>query len=284
VSRIPANSQPAGERNIDVGDGVHLHVVSSGVGAPLMVVHGFTGSTVTWEPLREALAARFTIHAVDLPGHGRSGAPRDPERHRLARLASDLSSILGALGLERAAVLGYSLGGRAALRLALDHPDRVAALVLESVSPGIVDPVERAERLEADAALADAIERAGIVAFVDRWERLPLWTSQTALPAPTRAALRAQRLTNQAHGLAASLRGAGPAADPPVLERLAGIDTPTLLIAGALDPKYVALGRLMERAIPRARLSIVDGAGHAVHLERPAAFATLVADFLGAVR
>ena len=271
-------------RDIDVGDGLHLHIVSAGAGAPLVLLHGFTGSATTWAPLRDALGDRVATLAVDLPGHGASGAPSDPDRYALGSLAGDLTRVLDAFGVGRAAVLGYSLGARAALRFALDHPARVAAVVLESVSPGIVDAAERAARRASDAALADDIEREGIAAFVDRWERLPLWASQHALAPAARAELRAQRLANRPQGLANSLRGAGAAADAPVVERLATLRVPALLVAGALDAKYVAIGRMMEQTMPRAQLRVVANAGHAVHLEQPAAFAALVAEFLDAPR
>jgi 2-succinyl-6-hydroxy-2,4-cyclohexadiene-1-carboxylate synthase len=272
------------QHRVDVGDRLRMHVVSSGHGAALIALHGFTGSAETWTPLRDTLADRFTIHAVDLPGHGRSDAPEDPGRYALPRLADDLARVLDALDVETAAVLGYSLGARAALRFALKHPARVRALVLESVSPGIVDPAERAERRAADTALADDIEREGIAAFVDRWERLPLWTSQAALPDSVRASLRAQRLANEPSALANSLRGAGAAAAEPLVEHLATLGMPSLIIAGALDAKYVGFGRLMERSMPRARLALIEGAGHAAHLEQPEAFAALVAEFLDAAR
>ena len=272
------------EMDIDVGDGLQLHVVRSGSGPALLMLHGFTGSAATWAPLSEALGDRFATIAVDLPGHGASSAPADSARYALGRLAADLARVLDRLGVARAAVLGYSMGGRAALRFALDHPDRVTALVLESSSPGIADPAERGVRRGSDTALAEAIERDGVAAFVERWEALPLWATQRALPAAVRDKLRAQRLANTPRGLANSLRGAGAGAATDVTERLATLDVPTLLIVGARDAKYVALGRSMERVMPRARLVIVEDAGHAVHLERPAQFATLVAEFLGAGR
>ena len=270
-------------REIDVGDGLRLHVTRAGDGLPLVLLHGFTGSSETWDSLQRALASDAGAIAVDLTGHGRSGTPEDPARYALPRLADDLACVLDALSLHRAVVLGYSLGGRAALHLALRHPERVAALVLESASPGLVDPAERAARRAADAALADAIERDGVAAFVERWERLPLWASQATLPAETRAGLRAQRLRNHPRGLANSLRGAGAGVEPPVHERLGALDVPTLLIAGALDAKYVAIAESLERIMPRARGVVVPGAGHAVHLERPAAFAAAVRAFLTAV-
>ena len=269
--------------DVDAGDGLRLHAARAGEGAPLVLLHGFTGSGETWDALRAALAGqapRLTTIAVDLPGHGRSGAPDDPARYALDRVADDLARVLDALAVARAAVLGYSMGARAALHVALRHPGRVAALVLESASPGVDDPAERAARRAADGALADAIERDGVAAFVERWERLPLWASQAALPEATRAALRAQRLGNRPRGLANSLRGAGAGAAPPVTGRLGAMGAPALLVAGALDAKYVAIGEAMERAMPRARLVVVPGAGHAVHLERPAAFAEAVGAFL----
>lgn len=269
--------------DVELDDGLRLHVRSAGHGPPLVLLHGFTGSTETWAPFEAAFGARVTTIAVDLPGHGRSSAPADPARYALPRFASDLARVLDALAVTRAAVLGYSLGGRAALHFALRHPDRVAALILESASPGIGEERERAERAAADAALAEAIERDGVPAFVDRWEQLPLWASQAALPRSTRAALRAQRLRNDARGLANSLRGAGAGAAPSVAHRLHELHMPALIVAGELDPKYVAIGQALAAALPHAQLLRVPEAGHAVHVERPERFAGAVLDFLNGV-
>ena len=279
---MSARRSPA-SREISLGDGLHLHVARGGDGPPILLLHGFTGSTRSWESLTAALD-RYSTIAVDLPGHGRSSAPPEPARYALRRFADDLAATLDALQVDRAAVLGYSLGGRAALLFALAHPARVAALVLESVSPGVGDADERAARLASDAVLADTIERDGIPAFVDEWERLPLWASQTSLSQTTRSRLREQRLANDARGLANSLRGAGAGVDASMLERIADIGVPTLLIAGVLDTKYAALARTLEARIPDARLALVPDAGHAVHLERSAVFADLVTRFLDEVR
>lgn len=267
-------------RDVDVGDGLALHVERDGSGPPLLLLHGFTGSTITWSALRAALRDRFELLVVDLPGHGRSSAPPDPARYSLPRTADDLARVLDALDVARAAVLGYSMGGRVALQLALAHPDRIGALVLESTSPGISDRAERAARLAADAALASSIERGGIEAFVDRWEKLPLWASQHALGPVARARLRAERMAQRSEGLAQSLRGAGAGVERPVLDRLGALTMPVLVIAGALDAKYVALAHAMSERLPDARVEIVADAGHAVHLERPDAFAALVRGFL----
>ncbi|HUQ99636.1 MAG TPA: 2-succinyl-6-hydroxy-2,4-cyclohexadiene-1-carboxylate synthase [Gemmatimonadaceae bacterium] len=265
---------------MDAGDGLCLHVETSGEGPPLVVLHGFTGSTETWESLRSVAELTHTVIAVDLPGHGNSSAPNDPGCYALTRFADDLLHVLDEVSVQRTAVLGYSMGGRAALRFALAHGDRVAALILESMSPGIVDEADRRARVHADNVLADAIESDGIEAFVNRWERLPIWNTQQTVPADVRNRLRAQRLENRQEGLANSLRGAGPGCDEPVHHRLGEVDAPTLLIAGALDSKYVEIATSMNHAMPNARLHIIPDAGHAAHFERPDAFASAVLAFL----
>ena len=268
---------------VDAGDGLLLHLDTSGDGPPLLLLHGFTGSSAVWSPLRAALNGKHATIAVDLPGHGRSSSPRDSERYSLTRFADDIVRVLDALDLDRVALLGYSMGGRAALRVALAHSDRVAALVLESASPGIADPAQRAERVAADVALATRIERDGVAAFVLRWEDLPMWVSQRRLPEPVLEAQRAQRKANDARGLANSLRGAGAGVEGSVLPRLVGLHMPTLVVVGALDEQYAALGRSLQQALPDARLAVVADAGHSVHLERPDAFAATVLAFLSEV-
>ncbi|MDB4880455.1 MAG: alpha/beta hydrolase fold protein, partial [Gemmatimonadetes bacterium] len=206
------DGDPGSEREaaVDVGDGLQLHVSIEGRGPPLVLLHGFTGSVHSWDLVRPLLAGHHTTLAIDLPGHGRSGAPSTPASHALPRVADAIARVLDALRIEEAALHGYSLGGRAALHAALQHPSRITRLILESSSPGIADPAEREGRRSSDAALADRIERGGIGAFVEEWEALPLWASQRRLPREVRDGLRARRLANRPAGLAASLRGAGP--------------------------------------------------------------------------
>lgn len=264
-------------------NGVTLNVETAGAGSPLVLLHGFTGAAGSWSAHVGALAARHTIVAIDMLGHGASDAPADSGRYRIEHAAADILAVLDRLEMPGAAVLGYSMGGRVALFLAASAPARVSALILESASPGIADAGERTKRAAEDAALADAIVREGVPAFVDRWERLPLFATQARLPAEARAAVRAQRLGHTAQGLANSLRGLGQGAQPPLFERLPAVAAPALLIAGELDARYATLSREMSRRMPNARLVIVPAAGHAVHLEQPAAFQRAVLGFLQTV-
>ncbi len=261
-------------------NGVHLAVETRGDGPPLVLLHGFTGSTATWAPIARALSTRFLTVAIDLLGHGRSDAPGDPERYGIERSAADLLAVLDRLELPQVSVLGYSMGGRLALFLASAAPERVRALIVESASPGIAGEADRQVREAQDAALAASIEREGVPAFVDRWERHPLFATQCRLSRATRARLRAQRLVHTAHGLANSLRGMGQGAQPPLHDRLCAIRAPALVVVGELDAGYCAIGRELTRLIPGARFVVAAGAGHAVHLEQPETFRRIVSEFL----
>ncbi|MBV9281141.1 MAG: 2-succinyl-6-hydroxy-2,4-cyclohexadiene-1-carboxylate synthase [Chloroflexi bacterium] len=262
-------------------NGIQLNVEQRGSGPPLLLLHGFTGSVATWAPLMDALAGRFRTVAVDLHGHGGSDCPADPARYRLDRAAGDVLALLDRLDIGRFALLGYSLGGRLALHLALAAPGRAHTLVLESASPGILDPQERRGRVESDERLARILEREGIEVFVERWEQHPLFRTQARLPSTVRAALRAQRLRSDPRGLANSLRGAGAGIQEPLVDRLRELRQPTLVLVGELDARYRELGLMMANAMPAATLAVVEGAGHAVHLERPEEFLEIVLRHIG---
>lgn len=259
---------------------VDLNVMVSGQGPALVALHGFTGDVSTWHTFARAAEAEFTVITIDLLGHGRSSNPRDPERYGLERTVADLGSVLDALDIKRASWLGYSMGGRIALGVGVLAPDRCRALVLEGASPGLLAAGERAQRVASDERLAQLIESAGITAFVDYWERLPLFATQVRFPARVRARLRAQRLRNSPAGLAASLRGIGTGAQPALHGRLAGLTMPVLFLAGEEDTKFGQIAQEMCAAVPRGRVALVARAGHAAHLEQPAAFNRLVLDFL----
>ncbi len=261
-------------------NGVHLNVSVGGAGAPLLLLHGFTGGIGTWRPHVVALRRRYTTVAVDLLGHGRSDAPAEPAHYGVDCAAVDLAALLDRLGLAPAHVVGYSMGGRIALRLALDHPGVVRRLVLEGVSAGIQDEAERGARAARDEAIARRIETDGVAAFVDYWESQPLFASQNRLPAAVRQAIRAERLRNRAIGLASSLRGGGVGAQEPLHGRLTGLEAVTLLVVGELDAAALERAEEVARLAPHARLALIPGAGHAPHIERPAEFRRAIIDFL----
>lgn len=263
-------------------NGVRLGVEVRGTpdNAPLVLLHGFSGSAAGWGTHLDTLAnSGLYVIALDMLGHGRSDAPVDPARYAIERCREDIIAALDQLQVHkgRAILLGYSMGGRIALYTAFSGFFR--ALILESASPGLTTARERAERRANDERLAERIERDGVPAFVDYWEQLPLFASQRNLPSERRERLRQQRLLNNARGLANSLRGVGTGVQPDLHNDLPRLSIPTLLLAGQLDIKYCDIAQEMARALPQARLEIIPDAGHTIHLEQPEMFDQMVEAF-----
>jgi len=248
--------------------------------SPLVLLHGFTGSKASWAMVRAAFRPTRRVIALDLPGHGDTTIHDIGFDYSLARTADLVAAALAELRVMRADVLGYSMGGRLALQLALAHGERIGRLVLESASAGLATAAARARRRRADAGLAAAIERDGIVAFVQRWEALPLFRSQNALPPAVRRTLRRQRLACRSQGLARSLRGMGIGAQPWLGPRLGELAMPVLLVTGDADRKFTRTAARLASRIPRAEHAIVTAAGHTPHLEQPERFVRLVRTFL----
>ena len=251
-------------------------------GAPaLLLLHGFTGSSENWAVHQAVFSEQFSVVSVDILGHGRSASPPDPNRYTMSHVAADLIALLDQWQITQTALLGYSMGGRLALYLACHYPERFSRLVLESSSPGLATAAEQIARRQSDEALANWIETHGIDAFVARWEALPLWASQAQLAEAVRQRLHQQRRQNNPQGLANSLRGMGTGAQPSLWPCLPSLPLPTLLLAGELDSKFVAINKQMVAQLPNGRLHIIPQAGHTTHLERPLLFQTAVTDFLG---
>lgn len=249
-------------------------------GRPVLVLlHGFTQDRSAWEPARDGLRSIGPTVAVDLVGHGDSPRPDDPAAYTMEACVEQVADVLGALKLPSAWWVGYSMGGRVALQLAVNKPALVQGLVLVSTTAGFPDPEQRAERIKADRALADRIPGWGIEAFVDYWLELPLFESLQRLPRHQRYALRKQRLRNSPEALAHSLRGMGAGAMMPVWAHLRDLAVPSLVMAGELDERFTALARSMAAALPEAHLTIVPDCGHAVPTEAPLRFASAVRGF-----
>lgn len=259
---------------------VSLHALCEGSGDPVLVLHGFTGSHESMQGVADALRDRHRVVRCDLIGHGKSPSPVAHAPYGMRACVGQIVDVLDRYAVERAHVLGYSMGGRAALALAAWEPARVRSLVLVGASAGLDDAGARDARRADDEALADRIEREGVPAFVDHWMALPLFASQRRLGSGALAEARAQRLANQATGLANSLRGMGTGAQPPLHDRLGAVTVPVLLAHGAEDAKFAAIARDLASRLPRARVAAIPDAGHACHLEAPDAFAKTVRAFL----
>ena len=235
--------------------------------APTVVLlHGFTHTGRSWDTVSAALGERYRALAPDIRGHGSSS---DTTPVTLEAVIGDLA----VLSPAPFTLVGYSMGGRIALHAARAIPDRVERLVLIGASPGIADADEREVRRAADERLADEIEGMPIEDFARRWAQTPVLAGQ---PAQIAAAAHADRLRNAPRGLARALRGLGTGALPALWDRLGELRLPVTLVVGERDEKFRAIAREMEQGIPAAELVVVADAGHAVHLEAPAAVAAIL--------
>ena len=224
-----------------------------------ILLHGFTQTGRSWEPVRTEVGERYRCFAPDLPGHGDMAWRRPCTPGAVA-------AYLRAVPTPEYVLCGYSMGGRLALRAALDNPGRVSRMVLVSCGPGIADPAEREARLRDDRALADRIESIPLEQFVDEWAAQPLFET---VPRGLAGVAREDRLRNVPEGLAAALRGMGQGATEPMWDRLPELTIPVTILAGERDEKYRATAAAMAERLPDAHVVTVRGAGHALPLEKP---------------
>jgi len=248
-----------------------------GAGEPLVLLHGFTGSSQTWKPFIADWQKDLRVITVDLPGHGKTDAPHVMN---MEEACWDLHQLFSHLALDSFHLLGYSMGGRTALSYAMLYPGKIKSLILESASPGLDAEKEREERKEKDESLAVRIEKEGIESFVDFWENIPLFETQKRLPAEKKAVIRKERRTQSKTGLAKSLRTMGTGNQPSWWESLQDAGLSVYLLAGVLDKKFTDINKRMHERMPNSNLKIIADAGHAIHVEQPDIFGKMVKEFI----
>jgi 2-succinyl-6-hydroxy-2,4-cyclohexadiene-1-carboxylate synthase len=235
----------------------------------VVFIPGFMQRGDAWRPVAELLPERYPSTLLD---------------HRENTFEGRLREIAAAASPEHAStpdvspvLVGYSLGGRLALRAVLREPGRYAGLVTVSTTAGIDDPPARTARAEADERLAAWIEASPMEDVVGVWERQPLFADQAEGLVEQQ---RPGRLSHDPASLALLLRTAGQGVLDPVWHDLLRLDLPVLAIAGARDDGYVRAARRIAETAPRGRAAIVAEAGHAPQLQQPEEVARLIVDFL----
>lgn len=256
---------------------------------PVVLLHGFMGNAHDWKPVAETLGETHHVLGVNLPGHGPGWTADQTAAMDFASCAAAIEAHLEAMGRAPAAFLGYSMGGRLALYLAMRHPGAVSRLILESSSPGLDTEEKRTLRATRDRDLADRLAnlRTGseeFRAFLDEWYAMPLFASLQRHPDKLAALIETRAATCDPALLAAALRALGTGAQPNLWPDLHALKTPTLAITGQDDRKFRIIAEDMALASPAIATEILTGCGHNVHLECPAAFMTVVRAFLNPTR
>lgn len=245
---------------------------------PVVFLHGFSGNADDWQFIIDKLPEKYFPAAIDLIGHGRTDSPENQIHYTCSAIVHQLDSIFTQLNFKNVILVGYSMGGRAALSYSIRHSDKMKAAVLESTTAGIEDMCMKKERVEIDYLLAEKIKNEGIESFINFWFETPLFESLKRLPNFTE--MRNKRIGNSVTGLSNSLTGFSTGLMMSYWDKIGFLDFPVLVITGEHDKKYSEIGRNMHSKLPNARLNSVPDCGHNVHLEKPEVFTKLVTEFL----
>jgi 2-succinyl-6-hydroxy-2,4-cyclohexadiene-1-carboxylate synthase len=237
----------------------------------LTVLHGFTETDESWAEILppKISQARYEL----LPGHG--GRPC-PKNYTVPSVAAEIAERMPS-GSD---VLGYSMGGRIALQLALDHQAKVRRIIIVSSSAGLSQPDERQKRQKRDAHYAEVLMEDGIGPFVSWWESNPVLRPAQPYSLELTHHLRCRRLSQDPVGLANALQYLGAGVMPDLWPRLGELKIPVLLIVGEKDSRYLSLMKSMSEKIAKAKLCVIANSGHAVHREQTANTVQAIADFL----
>ena len=255
---------------------LHASTVGPEEAPAVVFLHGFLGRGADWDPVVAKLADSHRCVTVDLPGHGLSTELADPDGYVFEGAADAVRATVAASNIQRPMLVGYSMGGRLALFLALRFPEEFSGAVVESASPGLISYAQRAARIEHDQAVAERLSSMPLKEFLEIWYRQPVFGSLAGQSELLQRRI-AGRMQNDPIELARALEGMSRGRQPSLWKELPGLNVPALFVAGRRDRKYVEIGRRMARRCHGGRLEIVAGAGHTVHAEAPEAMARLIA-------
>jgi pimeloyl-ACP methyl ester carboxylesterase len=244
-----------------VRDGVRISYEVHGDGPALLLSHGYSATARMWGGQLSALAESYRVITWDMRGHGSTDSPDDPAAYSEEATVADMAAILEACAVDRAAIGGLSLGGYMSLAFRLAHPEATAALLLFDTGPGYRKDEPRAGWNALAARAAHAFEERGLDAL-GRSAEVRVSTHRSAT------------------GLALAARGMMAQRDARVIDSLATIDVPTLVLVGQDDKQFLAPADYMAAKIPGAVKVVLPGAGHAANIDQPEAFNRAVLEFL----
>jgi 2-succinyl-6-hydroxy-2,4-cyclohexadiene-1-carboxylate synthase len=239
------------------------------------------GAPASWELVTSALPSTIRVMAPALVGHqlaneAQTSTPFADFAGEVRRLVAEAH----AAGFRGGTLCGYSLGARLALGVALAAPELVSRLILISCHPGLAQLEARTQRAADDDALAERLEREGLAAFVDAWERLPLFKTQAVVAAARSRRQREIRLSHAPGPLAQALRALSLGRMPDFTPQLVRLTLPVLCIVGSEDRKFCELGRALQASLPHSTIEVIAGCGHNPLLEAPEHLARSIESFM----
>uniref|UniRef100_A0A803KVH6 Mandelate racemase/muconate lactonizing enzyme C-terminal domain-containing protein n=1 Tax=Chenopodium quinoa TaxID=63459 RepID=A0A803KVH6_CHEQI len=257
-------------------------------GNTLLFLHGFLGTGEDWTPIMTALSGSAKCLSVDLPGHGSSklqsldgsGNPTEGQSLSIEVIAAVLSQLINKISTGKVTLIGYSMGARIALYMALRFSGQIDGAVMISGSPGLRDEIERRIRAAKDDSHAQSIISFGLVPFLENWYSSDLWNREH----PSYDKIVASRLEHHdIHGLAKALSGLSIGRQMPLWEDLKHCKIPLMFVVGEKDEKFKSISQNISRVMGQTTIYEaveVPDCGHAVHLENPLALVRLLRQFL----
>ena len=265
-------------------DGVRLYWEETGSGTPVLLVHEFAGDHRSWEPQVRELGRRHRCVWYAARGYPPSDVPAEIERYSQERAVADAIAVLDHLGIERAHVVGLSMGGFCTLHLGLRHPDRARSLVVAGCGYGAQPELRESWTAESEAN-ARAFETEGSAATAERYMAVP--ARLTFRRKDPRGWEESTRWLGEHSAVGSALTLRGVQMRRPSLYDLTGelasLRVPTLLVSGDEDERCLEPNLMLRRTIPAAAMAVLPRTGHACNLEEPELFNRLVLDFLAVV-
>jgi len=247
----------------------------------VLFIHGFTGCAEDWFPVIEQLPESFNYAAIDLVGHGKSDKPVNPDYYTTESLIDQIKFVKDKLANDRQIILiGYSMGGRAALSFATTYPKEIKGLILESASAGIKNDTERNKRYEDDLKLVQFIHDHTMEEFIELWYDQEMFNTQRRFSNDKIKKLHKKKYDNSKIGMMNMLKGFSTGIMPPLHDKLKLIPVKTILISGELDSKYTFINSKIVRGFHKAKHKVVKNSGHNTHLEEPKRFIEIVTNYL----
>ena len=266
-------------------DGVALYYEETGSGDPVLFIHEFAGDHRSWEPQIRFFAQRYRCIAYDARGYPPSDVPEDPPAYSQDLAVADALALLDHLEIERAHVVGLSMGAFAALHLGLRHPERTTSLVVAACGYG-AHPEARAAFREESGAIARAFEAEGASGIAPKYGSGP---ARVQFMNKDRAGWqRFIEMLSEHSTVGSALTMLGVQRERPslydLMDDLRALNVPTLLMVGDEDTGCLEANLMLKETIPSAGLWILPRTGHTLNLEEPARFNRFIADFLADVQ
>ncbi len=270
--------------HLKTDDGIKLYYEETGSGIPIVFVHEFAGDCRSYEPQVRTFARRYRCIVYNARGYPPSDVPTDGERYSQDRARDDIRAVLDGLAIDKAHIVGLSMGGFATVHFGFTYPDRARSLVIAGCGYGAA-PDKRQQFAEEAEAAAKNFESLGMAKAADGYASGPTRVQYQNKDPRGWAEFRDQLAEHSAEGSAGTMRGVQKRRPSlfDLTDKMKTITAPTLIMTGDEDWPCLEPGLLMKRTIPTSALVVMPNAGHAINLEEPAAFNQHLADFFHAV-